>query len=669
MFRPVNMLRLQVIVLQRDSRAVLRQLGRAGIIQLTHEVAGPETAPLTPCDRSAGAAGLEHFTLRAGNLRQSLELPPDEPEPLSILETSLEEVESELAQMEQKSAPTLTRHRQLRSRIDELKAIQEQLADYDALELPLDRPAESSFLHFVTGTLPVGNLDNLKLGAHVALLPLSQKNDRQLLVAITTRQNRPALEYSLHMAGFHPDNLPIIAGATTDTAMAENERELETLVAELKEVDSRRQQLGQQFAPALTRIKQFVDLENRLAEAEQNFPRTETVCLITGWMPAVDVPGWEEELLRITGGRCFITSIAPGKADEDQTPVLLRHPWWLRPFEMVVTAYGLPKYLELEPTLLVAVSYLLMFGIMFGDVGHGLLLAASGLIFRFTSRKKSIRNAALLLFCGGCSSIVFGVLYGSFFGLPQFKLHALWRDPLEGSPMGLLSVAIGIGIVMISLGLMLNVLNHFRRGDFIGGLLDKFGVAGIVFYWGAIILGVRLAVICAHGLLAPAIIVFLILPVIGWMLQQPVKRFLRCRAGDSNTTGHSVLFGIMESLVEVFEAGLSYFANTISFVRLAAYAMSHAALLVATFMIAAEVKQFAYGGWILSVLVIILGNLIALVLEGIVASVQALRLEYYEFFGKFFLGDGRPFKPFRLYPEENVNSLENFPRQMITSSN
>jgi len=98
----------------------------------------------------------------------------------------------------------------------------------------------------------------------------------------------------------------------------------------------------------------------------------------------------------------------------------------------------------------------------------------------------------------------------------------------------------------------------------------------------------------------------------------------------------------------VFEALLSYFANTVSFVRLGAYAMSHAALLVAAFMIAADVKHFSPGGTLLSVLVIILGNLVALVLEGIVASVQALRLEYYEFFGKFFSGGGQPFKPFRL---------------------
>ena len=104
----------------------------------------------------------------------------------------------------------------------------------------------------------------------------------------------------------------------------------------------------------------------------------------------------------------------------------------------------------------------------------------------------------------------------------------------------------------------------------------------------------------------------------------------------------------MESFVSIFEGLLSYFANTISFVRLAAYAMSHAALLLSAFMIANDVKHFSTGGTFLSVLVIVLGNVVAIVLEGIVASVQALRLEYYEFFGKFFSGGGQPFQPFRL---------------------
>ena len=135
------------------------------------------------------------------------------------------------------------------------------------------------------------------------------------------------------------------------------------------------------------------------------------------------------------------------------------------------------------------------------------------------------------------------------------------------------------------------------------------------------------------------------------MLKEPVQIWRRraARGPIAVEIGRRIFSHPSHGIVRGRVRGLlSYFANTVSFVRLAAYAMSHAALLVAAFMIAADVKHLSAGGGLLSVLVIIFGNVVAIVLEGIVASVQALRLEYYEFFGKFFSGGGQPFQPFRL---------------------
>ena len=220
--------------------------------------------------------------------------------------------------------------------------------------------------------------------------------------------------------------------------------------------------------------------------------------------------------------------------------------------------------------------------------------------------------------------------------------------------MRLMYGAIGIGIGMISLGLILNVINRLRRGDVIGGLLDKFGVVGLLFYWGALALMTQFAALQSRGLVNLALALFVVLPLAGWALKEPIEHCLRRRAGHPDEPGGGLFAAVTESLVGAFEAVLSYLANTISFVRLAAYAMSHAALLVAAFMMAEKVKHLAVGGPVLSVLVIILGNLVALVLEGIIASVQALRLEYYEFFGKFFSGSGQAFKPFRLVAHEPI---------------
>jgi len=400
-----------------------------------------------------------------------------------------------------------------------------------------------------------------------------------------------------------------------------------------------------------------LDLERRLLAAEQNFPRTESSLLLTGWLPSADVPALEQRLHELTRG-CIIFGATPAEAlPAEEIPVLLRPPRWLRPFALLVSAYGLPRYRELEPTLFVAVSYLLMFGMMFGDVGHGLTFACGGLAIWWRSRRPQLRDIALLLLFCGLSSMVFGALYGSYFGLPGLKQYALWHDPLEGNPLGFMSTAIAIGFVLMSLGLVLNVINHFRRGQFLRGCLDKFGLAGILFYWGALALLLKYAAIRARGLGALAVLIFIVIPLLGWTLKEPLEFLRRRRSAPPPAPAHqtrtadpagSLAGSFLESLVEVFEGLMSYLSNTVSFVRLAAYAMSHSALLLAAFIMAEQVRHVPAAGGLLGALVIILGNLVAIILEGIIAAVQALRLEYYEFFSKFYSGNGQPFQPFCL---------------------
>ncbi len=216
--------------------------------------------------------------------------------------------------------------------------------------------------------------------------------------------------------------------------------------------------------------------------------------------------------------------------------------------------------------------------------------------------------------------------------------------------MALMLLAMGMGVMLISVGLMLNIVNRLRRGELIQGLLDKFGVIGVVFYWGALALATQSAFLRAHGWWSWAVLLFLGIPISCWAVKEPLVLWRHRRAGHQAESGR-LAGAVTESLVGAFEGVLLYLANTISFVRLAAYAMSHAALLMAAFTLADQVQSFSPGGSVLAVIVIVLGNVLAILLEGIVAAVQALRLEYYEFFGKFFSGDGRPFKPFSLVLE------------------
>ena len=673
------MMRLQAVVLAQDERTVLESLGRLGAVHLTRTLSGPDTAPLAPTDRTGELAQYDRIRSRAQELRKSLAVfPPSKKAvemdslhserdgatgyPLAgvpVTAMTLNQAEESLRHMEQQSGDLLGHRQRSMHRQKELAATCERVSCYRGLEIPLDGLDQFSFLHFVTGSLPAQNLESLgkEVGNNVAIIPLSQQKGQQSLFAITTRQGQHALERALQQAGFQHEALPVVEGATVDRLSEEGEREQEQLTAELEQLNVKLKTIAAEFALPLSEIEEFADMECLLLEASQKFPRTEAAVLIAGWIPACDVAALEQHMGETTSGRYVIETALPDDSSEEEIPVLLKHSRLLRPFEMLVSTYGLPNYRELEPTLFVALSYIIMFGLMFGDAGHGAVLAACGLIALFTGRSDKVRDIGLLLLSGGLSSIIFGVVYGSYFGIEAFKKHALWHDPLEGDPMLLMYGAIGIGIAMISLGLILNVINRFQRGDVIGAILDKFGLVGLLFYWGVLFMLIKGVAIQSRGLMGISIVLFLVVPIVAWSLKEPIEHYLSHRAGEHNEAGGGLAGAFMESCVGAFEAVLSYLANTISFVRLAAYAMSHAALLFAAFMLAEEVKHFPVAGGPLSVLVIILGNLVAIVLEGVIASVQALRLEYYEFFGKFFSGSGQPFEPFSLARKGKASEL------------
>lgn len=653
MLGTVPMMRVRALVLAYHERVVLEDLGRLGAIHLTGTQPEFHGVPLSSVDYTDALAGYDHLRNRVQELRQVLGISPSSKESIPAEMTSAQAQQS-LGSMEQRTEDLLGRRRRLTERRKELTSLREKTAAYRGLEIPLNGTDQYSFLHFVTGSVPAQNLKDLAktVGDTAALLPLAQRKEQQSLFAVTTSRGRPLLERALQQAGFQEDTLPVVEGATVDSLSVDLEKEQDLTAKELEHVNEEIRATAADFTRPLATIERFSYRECRLLEASRKFLRTEATVLIEGWVPANDTGTLEKRLGEITENRYVLEATTPDPSTDEHIPVLLRHSRLLRPFEMLVSSYGLPSYRELEPTLFVALSYVVMFGMMFGDAGHGMILAMCGLIALLAGKSRKTRDFGVLLLFGGLGSVVFGVIYGSFFGIEEFKKYALWHDPLEGDPIRLMYGAIGLGIAIISLGLVLNIINRFRKGDVIGGILDKFGLVGLLFYWGSLVLLLIGPAVQSRGLMGEAVILFLIVPIVGWCLKEPIEHVLRQGTGAGNEEGGGLPGAIMESCVGAFEAILSYLANTISFVRLAAYAMSHAALLLAAFMVAAEVRDVSFGGSLWSLLIIILGNIVAIVLEGIIASVQALRLEYYEFFGKFFSGAGQPFEPFRLARED-----------------
>lgn len=363
-----------------------------------------------------------------------------------------------------------------------------------------------------------------------------------------------------------------------------------------------------------------------------------TFYIICGWMSAKDAGSLAEKIKIDNNVICIFEE--PSEHHSKKPPTKLKNPGIFRPFEMYIKMYGLPSYNEFDPTIFVALTYSFIFGIMFGDVGQGLCLVIGGfLLYRF---KKM--DLAAIISCAGIFSTIFGFMFGSIFGFEDI-IEPVWLRPTEkitklplvGSLNTIFIVAILFGMFLILLSMIFNIINKLMSKDIGGTLFDTNGVAGFVFYGSAVAL--IILYMTGHPLPATAILIIMfIIPVILIGLKEPITAIIKKE--EEKITGSVGMF-ITQTFFELFEVLLSYFSNTLSFVRVGAFAVSHAAMMEVVIMLSGAENDSA------NILVIVIGNLLVMGMEGLIVGIQVLRLEFYEMFSRFYSGTGREFKPFR----------------------
>lgn len=299
----------------------------------------------------------------------------------------------------------------------------------------------------------------------------------------------------------------------------------------------------------------------------------------------------------------------------------------VRPFETIVKMYGLPNYTELDPTTFVAITAFLLFGFMFGDIGHGLVIFLIGILMA----KKKISMGPVFE-AGGIASMIFGLLYGSIFGNEEI-IPAIFIRPME-SIQTMLIYGIAIGVVLILLAMLLNIRNGIKNKDKKKVFLDTNGLAGLIFY--IVVLGAGVYFILKGEMIASlgVLSIFVILPLLAIMFKDSIAKKLFKEEEEEKSS-------LFEKIFHVVEILLSFASNTISFVRIAAFAINHVGLCMAIYILS---DMFSGTG---SLAVTIFGNCLVIVLEGLIVGIQVLRLEYYELFSRFYTGDGKEYKPLR----------------------
>jgi V/A-type H+-transporting ATPase subunit I len=641
--------RLSVVVLKDDMEPVVEEIARSGVLHLAKIEEIDEWAENL---RDVGVGTLSsEYGRRQRKIKELIEEVPmgRKGEPCGrggeVGLVDLAEVDREIERIHKRLQPLIARRRKITEKMAELRSLSDQLEALVPAGLPVAGLMRSKLLTVAIGSIEeteVDHLASLLSPIPSVVLPYRKAGKQAQVVCVVLRRDKPKLEGALKEVGFAEIRMPEGLDEVSSEVRASIVDDLGKLEQEYEDARADLAGAGKEVLPYLESILCKVESALLLLHIKEYCKLTESTCLFSGWVPKDETENLVSALERRTGGRAIIEvtdaeKLTTEKGGKVEIPVLFRQPPFLKPFEMLVSSYGTPSYRTVDPTLFVGVTFLAMFGMMFGDIGHGLVLLVAGFVLAATKTK--FREAGKLGVYCGAASIVFGLLYGSVFGLEEL-IPALWVKPLENIT-DLFKAAIGFGIIVVSLGIVLNVVNSVRTHAFWENFFDKSGPLVGVVYWAGIGIVIKY-MMTGGGLPHPAIFYGLfIAPLAVFAVRAPLLKLMGKRR---HVFSEGVGTYIMESAVEIMEILMGYLANTVSFIRVAAFGLAHAGLFIAVFSLA-DVVRAKPGGLVLSGVVLVFGNILIIALEGLVVTIQALRLEYYEFFGKFFKGLGSKYEP------------------------
>jgi V/A-type H+-transporting ATPase subunit I len=669
------MKQIEMTVLARDVDRVIEYLGRRGIMHFS----GGGEAGMPP--GVAEAAGVPANTSAASShIRETLDRIVQAAAYIGVELSFGESADDEKlpGEEEEQLAGSLCRTiLGLRSRENgqnqEKKKLEETLTEakaFSRLNAPFSDLDQLSYLTLRVGRLDTRRREELEenLADRAVIIPL---DDSGRVLAAASRKGRFALDSALKKAAFIPIAVPEGYKGVPADLLGSLEERLKNVETELEKIAASKNQFKKDYAPQLRRLYVSFVIAGEVEDLKGRLRGTKNVYVINGWVPADEVSALAEELGKRGEGRTAIRSYNPEEIEEvregrEKVPVSLKHGAFVKGFEPVVFSYGAPLYGTIDPTPFVAFFFTVLFGIMFGDAGQGLVLVLLGFAVGTGASAflRSFKKFAGPLKAVGISSIVMGLLNGEF-----FTIEGIFARPTKavcGFVMGLFNIpgeaperilalmpekgnieklfyffgfTIAVGVVLNSIGIAVNIVNQCSLKKYEKAFFAKTGLAGMFLFWYALFIAAR---ILAGGGFSRLDYIGLFVPA-GLIFFGPV--LWRVVSGQRPAFESGVLVFVMEGFVEILESASTYISNTVSFLRVGAFALSHAVLSFIVFSLSEMVQETAGGA--LSLVIVVFGNVVIILLEGMIVAIQVVRLQYYEFFSKFFTETGVEFKPFR----------------------
>lgn len=663
MFFPKEMTEVELIIPSRDLVGVAKVLSGHGVFhQLDSTYLGMESSgPSVWQDRAGNYSSLER---RVQGMMQTLGLAekyPAKAEPGSLIEYDTLRAAVDQIDHDVKGAGD-----QLTSERKHLETVESQLRQLEPIahvNYEVGALRKSSYMHSILGVIEADKVERLETSLsrvpHV-FFTLKEDPKKPIVWLLGPRNASDNLDRAAKSAFLNPLSLPEELNGTPEQITVALNKDAEATRKRIADLESTLSKLAGKYQAELEKLLWDVHISRLIADAIVRFGQLRHTYVVVGWVPTADLEDLKTRLKQASP-EILIEAIPTSRTGHhSNVPVALTNNKWLRPIQDLIVTYGRPSYGEFDPTLLVALTFPILYGAMFGDLGQGLILMLVGFLSYNKIFMKGLHSLGLLLVYCGFFATIFGVLYGSIFGFEghqiveylHFHLEPLWMSPLENI-LGILSFAIDAGIVILLFSYLLGLFNAFRSKDWAHFWFGHAGVLALAFYFcflavlgnflGSTAIAPKVAVAISK-LPLPFGPLFGILAV-GMMFSGLLRNVAEGHRPliDGSGVGAFAMF-LVQSFMDLFESVISMLSNTLSFVRVGAFAVAHGGLSLAIFSLAGTTPNLKF--WI----VILIGNIIIIGLEGLIVYIQTMRLHYYEILGKFFHGGGMRFEPLQLNP-------------------
>lgn len=546
--------------------------------------------------------------------------------------------------------------------LKELEKLQEYLSYMKYMDVDLNELINMKYINMKLGKVARYNMDKLKKNyENISALVYKLYQDSEdvlvmMFVPLSVEMEVKRVLFSLNFEEYKITNR--FQGSPSDWMdMADNRRK--EINKEIEAIKKDIQRVHKEYSKDVEKYYSRLHMEYKIEELKSYIVCTNEFFYLSGWVPTYKKEELLKSLSKYEESLIVITKAAEETREGLEPPTCLKNNYLTRPFEAVVKLYGIPSYNELDPTIFLGISYMLLFGAMFGDVGQGLVLFIIGELLNRKNHRPNLGGVFARL---GLSSMFFGFMYGSLFGYEDI-LPALLIRPMESINNTLVG-AIVFGVVLTSVGYVFSLINCYKRKDVENGIFSKNGLVGMCFFW--LLLYMIVAIATGANMIIPSGILTLILVILLalMLLKEPMANLVK---GIRPLYGESKGDYFIEGGFGIIETLLSIFSSTISFIRVGAFAINHVGLFIA-FEALADMMSNSVG----SVMMIVLGNIIIIGLEGLIVFIQGLRLEYYELFSKYFEGAGYEYNPILLRTQANKSRRKNISaknKKLLTNAN